>query len=93
MKILQEPEINSLDTILCKLNSLGTILVHLTTMECQNPDIASLSDLGRIIQEQSLSGLDLIGESKEIADPFMKFDIGKSCEGAEFRQKLPNATS
>ena len=48
-----------LDKTICKLESLGTILTQLTTMESQDPDLSSLADLGRLISEQAMIALDL----------------------------------
>lgn len=80
MKVFQDSVIDDLESILCKMKSLGTILTHLSTMECQEPDMTSLADLGKIIQEQMIIGLDVIEDSQEITDPFLKFDIDTSCK-------------
>ena len=88
MRVYEDSIIEDLELILCKMKSLGTILTHLSTMECQDPDMTSLADLGRIIQEQTTTGLEVIEDGKEITDPFLKFDIDTSCKKSE----IPKAT-
>jgi len=55
-----------LDLALCKLDSLGRILTQLATDEGQEPDLASFADLGRVIEGQAASGLELIGDGEDI---------------------------
>ena len=54
-----------LDTTICKLESLGTILTQLATMENQYPDLSSLADLGRLISEQAMIALDQVHGFRE----------------------------
>ena len=89
MKVYHDSVIDDLELILCKMKSMGTILTHLSTMKCQGPDMTSLADLGRIIQEQTTTGLEVIEDGKEFTDPFLKFDIDSSRPSSDVRKKVP----
>ena len=64
MKIFAETVTHEMDTTFCKLESLGSMLTQLSTMENQAPDMTALADLGRLISEQAMKGLDLISKGK-----------------------------
>jgi hypothetical protein len=68
MKVYTQELVYELDVILCKLESLGTVLTQLTTMEDQKPDLTSIADLGRLIREQAETGLERICEGQEVID-------------------------
>ena len=58
------PNITELDKTICKLESLGSILIRLVENESQEPDFSELADLGRIISEQAMTALDLLHDQR-----------------------------
>ncbi len=78
MHVYENKLITNLDHTICKLESLGTVLTHLATMECQAPDMTALADIGRLIAEHATAALDMLYEGNEITDPFLKLDIEKA---------------
>ncbi len=52
----------SLDETVGKLESMGTILVHLATSESEYPELTSLADLGRIITSLAKEALVIVSE-------------------------------
>ena len=66
MLIFDEAAINHLDQSICQLESMGTMLTHLATMETQKPDLTSLADLGRMIKQHAGTALEILSEGEEL---------------------------
>ncbi len=78
MHVYENRHITDLDHTICKLESLGTVLTHLATMECQEPDMTALADIGRLIAEHATAALDMLYEGNEVTDPFLNLDVKKA---------------
>ena len=74
MQVFEEAIISHLDHSICKLNSLGTILTQLTTMEDQKPDLESLADMGRLIRQEAQMALEMLSEGTELHESFELVD-------------------
>ena len=61
-----EHTIAQLDQTLCFLRSMGHVLVQLGTADGLELDHSSIADLGRVIQEKSIHGLEILEDLSSV---------------------------
>ena len=64
--LIDEGTVKELERSISRLESMGTILEDLCAPDRDIPDLTSLADLGSLISQQAMMGLDLLAEKEEI---------------------------
>ena len=64
MRTFPDDQIAEIDEALCRLHSLGTVVMQLSIMECQEPDLTAMADVGRIITEVAMETLNMVQDGK-----------------------------
>ncbi len=63
--VFDESTVEELERTASRLESMGTILQDLCAPDRDVPDLDALADLGSLISQQALMGLDLLAEKKQ----------------------------
>ena len=68
MKTYSDERIEEIDLALCRLHSMGTVVAQLSIMECQEPDLTAMADVGRIITEVAMDTLNKVQDGQELSE-------------------------